>query len=249
MSDIDADKSSFVHFAGLTFRGYNFEAIQNTSDNPKFIITVNADFIVRAQKDAEFKALINRHLSTFDGQVPFALARLRNLDQATAIEKLSGSDLIYTYLREAAAADKTSFLFGASPAVNARAVEVGKALYRGKILGYSPPLAKDPLPATWTEDALAQIQAARPAYLFVALGAPKQERWIANNLDALRSAGVEYVMGCGGSIDFLSGEIKRAPRWIQSIGLEGVYRFISEPRLFRLLRILRSFRIFLYVFK
>lgn len=238
-----------VHFAGLTFRGYNLEAIRRAPDLPKFIVTVNADFIVRAQEDAEFRGLIDHHLSTFDGQVPFALARMRNRSRAPEIEKLSGSDLIYTYLQEAAQADKTSFLLGAAPTANARAIKAGQELYGGKILGYSPPLAEEPLPAAWTEDALSRIRAARPAYLFVALGAPKQERWIADNLDALRGAGVECVMGCGGSVDFLGGTIKRAPRWVQSIGMEGVYRLVSEPRLFRLLRILRSFRVFAHVFK
>lgn len=238
-----------VRFAGLTFRGYCLEAIRRAPDLPKFIVTVNADFIVRAQEDAEFRTLIDRHLSTFDGQVPFVMARMVNSNRAAEIEKLSGSDLIYTYLQEAAQAGKTSFLFGATPAANARAVKAGQALYGGKVLGYSPPLAQEPLPAAWTDDALQRICAARPAYLFVALGAPKQERWIANNLEALRTAGVEFVMGCGGSVDFLGGTIKRAPRWVQSIGMEGVYRLMSEPRLFRIFRILRSFRVFAYVFK
>jgi len=238
-----------VQFAGLTFRGHNLEAIRRAHDIPKFVVTVNADFIVRAHEDAAFRQLIDCHLSTFDGQVPFALARMRNRRRADDIEKLSGSDLIYVYLREAAQAGKTSFLFGATPAANERAVKAGRALYGGEVLGYSPPLAEEPLPAAWTQDALQRIQAARPAYLFVALGAPKQERWIAENLDALRSAGVEYVMGCGGSVDFLGGTIRRAPSWVQSVGLEGVYRLVSEPRLFRLLRILRSFRVIAHVFE
>lgn len=249
MSSFGPDTFHPVRFADLTFRGYNLEAIRRATDLPRFIVTVNADFIVRAHEDAEFRDLINRNLSTFDGQVPFVLARMSNWSRATEIEKLSGSDLIYTYLKEAAQAGKTSFLFGATPAANERAVKAGKALYGGEVLGYSPPLAQEPLPAEWTEEALERIRAARPAYLFVALGAPKQERWIANNLDALRSAGVECVMGCGGSVDFLGGTLKRAPRWVQSIGMEGVYRLASEPRLFRVLRIFRSFRVFAYVFK
>jgi len=238
-----------VSLAGLTFRGYSLEAIHTATDNPKFIVTVNADFIVRAHEDSKFKDLICRNLSTFDGQVPYLLARLMNYDRAVEINKLSGSDLIYTFLSEAAAMGKVSFLLGASPEANARAVRASHALYGGVVEGYSPPLADEPLPSTWTEDVLSRICKARPAYLFVALGAPKQEHWIAQNLNALRNAGVEVVMGCGGSIDFLSGSIRRAPRWIQAIGMEGVYRFIIEPRLFRFHRILRSFRIFLYVFK
>lgn len=238
-----------VQFAGLTFRGYNFEAIKRAPDSPKFIVTVNSDFIVRAHEDADFKSLIDTQLSTFDGQIPFALARLRNRGALINTDKLSGSDLIYTLLREAAEAGKTLFLLGASPGSNARAVEIGRGLYGGTVLGYSPPLAEEPLPVTWTEDVLARIRAARPAYLLVALGAPKQERWIAENLTALDEAGVEVVMGCGGSVDFLAGAIKRAPRWIQSIGMEGLFRFIVEPRLFRLARIIRSFRVFAYAFK
>lgn len=244
-----SDKSAAVSFAGVTFRGVSLDAIRLASDQPKFVVPVNADLIVRAHEDDEFKAILNQHLATIDGQIPYVLARLRRARQAAHLDKLSGSDLIYVYLREAAQAGKAAFLFGASPASNARGVEAARKMFGGVVEGYSPPLVEEPLPPSWTEEALTRIRAVRPAYLFVALGAPKQERWIANNLGTLRDIGVEFVMGCGGSVDFLGGTIKRAPKWVQLAGMEGVYRLILEPKLFRLQRILRSFRIFLYAFR
>ena len=77
----------------------------------------------------------------------------------------------------------------------------------------------------------------------------KQEYWISDNRILLESIGVKIAIGCGGTFDFVAGRIKRAPKWIQKIGLEGFWRLFKEPQLFRLKRLLISFKIFKYYFK
>lgn len=238
-----------VRFAGLVFRAPNTRAIELADDLPKFIVTVNADFIVRAHEDFFFKNLLETNLSTFDGQIPFFLAKVFNFSKRSHISKLSGSDLIYHYLERAAAEGKCSFLFGSSPQANSKAILNASKKYKGCVKGYSPPLAEYPPSEEWNNAALDRIRDARPSYLFVALGSPKQELWIDANLPEIRNAGVEVVIGCGGSIDFLAGTHKRAPVWIQRAGFEGVYRLIKEPKAFRLARLLRSFKIFRYIFR
>ena len=74
---------------------------------------------------------------------------------------------------------------------------------------------------------LAKINKARPDYLFVGLGAPKQEKWIYHNLPKMPS--VKLAMGVGGAFDYISGRVKRAPRFMRSLGLEWLYRLIRQP--------------------
>jgi N-acetylglucosaminyldiphosphoundecaprenol N-acetyl-beta-D-mannosaminyltransferase len=85
---------------------------------------------------------------------------------------------------------------------------------------------------------------ASPDILFVALGAPKQERWIFENLNKLES--VKLAMGVGGAFDFLSGKTKRAPLWMRKIGLEWFWRLIIEPR--RVKRIIDAVIVFPVIF-
>ena len=65
------------------------------------------------------------------------------------------------------------------------------------------------------------------ALIFVAYGAPKQDKWIARNRDALPA--VRVAIGVGGSLDFVTGRAVRAPRWMQRLGLEWLHRLIREP--------------------
>jgi len=77
---------------------------------------------------------------------------------------------------------------------------------------------------------LEHIRRERPQLLFVALGAPRQEEWIARNLPELP---VNLAMGVGGSLDVLSGKVKRAPLFWQKLNLEWLYRLLSQPKRWR----------------
>jgi len=94
---------------------------------------------------------------------------------------------------------------------------------------YCPPNADF---ESWEEQAgiVDRIRKADPQILFVALGAPKQEKWIRNNLYALN---VPVSIGVGGALEMAAGRVRRAPLWMQRIGLEWAFRFAQEPtRLF-----------------
>ena len=93
---------------------------------------------------------------------------------------------------------------------------------------------------------LSKLQAYKPYYLFVGFGAGKQERWISEHQKELESYGVHLAVGSGGTFEMVAGKLKRAPLFIQKIGLEGVYRFVIEPKWFRLKRLLISLKIFRY---
>jgi N-acetylglucosaminyldiphosphoundecaprenol N-acetyl-beta-D-mannosaminyltransferase len=213
------------------------------------VITVNADFIVSAHADPRFARIIDENCATFDGQIPFVLARRLARPRGAPIEKISGSDLVPELLEQAGRRGQRVFFLGAAAQANTAAVAAAKQRFGADVAGYSPPLANYPFPDDWREACRARIAAFKPDMVFVALGAPKQEFWMDDEKAWLAASGVQLCIGCGGSLDFLSGQIKRAPKWVQSIGMEGVYRLLTQPKWFRLKRLLRSFMVFIYIFR
>jgi N-acetylglucosaminyldiphosphoundecaprenol N-acetyl-beta-D-mannosaminyltransferase len=116
------------------------------------------------------------------------------------------------------------FFLGAAPGVAEKAADVLRRKYPGlQIVGtYSGSPAPD------EEDSIVErVNASGADILFVAYGAPEQDKWIARNLPRLR---VKMAMGVGGAFDFIAGIIPRAPLWMQRIGLEWLYRLYLQPR-------------------
>jgi N-acetylglucosaminyldiphosphoundecaprenol N-acetyl-beta-D-mannosaminyltransferase len=124
------------------------------------------------------------------------------------------------------------FFLGGSPGSAARAAEAVLERYPNALVSgtYCPPRETFHTPEEQT--AIRRfVRHASPDVLLVALGAPKQEKWMAANKDLL---GVPVSIGVGGSFEMAAGVVHRAPRWMQRTGLEWLYRFAQEPaRLFR----------------
>jgi N-acetylglucosaminyldiphosphoundecaprenol N-acetyl-beta-D-mannosaminyltransferase len=134
-----------------------------------------------------------------------------------------GIDLMLSICRMAAEKGHPAFLLGAAPGVAERAGRALKAQFPGLHLAGTHHgffrRADDP-------DIVSLVRRTRPAILFVGMGMPAQEKWIAKNLEAL---GVPVVMGVGGSFDVLSGKLRRAPHFMRRVGVEWVYRLAQEP--------------------
>ena len=196
---------------------------------PIQIATVNLDFLVRAQGSAELREVLDRSdLNIADGMPVVWLSRLagRRLPGRTA-----GSDLVPLALSRLAARKARVFLLGGEGAV---AIDAGRRLeeaYPGLVVAghCEPPRASiDRMP---NRSIVRLIQHARPDVLLVALGNPKQELWIARHREAL---GVSVAIGVGCTLDILAGRVRRAPAWMQRLGLEWLFRLGQEPRrLFR----------------
>jgi N-acetylglucosaminyldiphosphoundecaprenol N-acetyl-beta-D-mannosaminyltransferase len=234
-----------INFANLKFRGLEKQKLLEDDTSLKFIVTVNAEFIIKANSDNEFKKIINDNYSTFDGQVPYYLAKKQNPD--IYFEKLSGSDLIYDFAEMAKEKHKKIFLLGGYEESNAQAVEKLRNTYNITIEGFSPEYKPYPFEEEHNNNILKKIKSFSPDILFVGFGAIKQEYWINENKDFLKKVGVKWVVGSGGTFEFVADTIKRAPVWIQNIGLEGIYRMLKEPNMARVKRILLSFKIFKYI--
>lgn len=234
----------YLEFAGLQFRGLTRAQLYPTLGQFKFVVTVNADFIVESVRNQRFRGIISSNYSTFDGQIPFLLAKLLARPRGTHFEKISGSDFAYELFLFAKENSLRLFLLGASPEVNKTAAHIIERDYGVSVRGYAPPISSYPFPKSWTDEVLSILAEFRPEIILVALGAPKQEYWIDDNRKALEQFGVMLAIGCGGTLDFISGSAPRAPVWAQKMGLEGIYRFIVEPRWFRFKRLCRSFLVF-----
>ena len=191
------------------------------SGRPHQVVTVNPEFIVAAQSDAEFRHVLNASsLALPDGVGLLWAARFLGCPLQ---ERVTGTDTMQRLAALAARKDYGLFLLGAAPGV---AVETAARLcetYPGvTIVGThagSPTLEEE-------DEIVDLIQKAKPDILFVAYGAPAQDKWIARNLERL---GVPVAMGVGGAFDFISGRATRAPRWLQRLSLEWLHRLYREP--------------------
>lgn len=212
----------------------------------KHLIPVNAEGFVKANNDQNLMRILNANYTTIDGQIPLWLYKLKYPKQK--IEKLSGSDIIYDFCNWASRRRYKVFLLGGKKESNSLALSRLKEIFPNLIIeGYSPDYELYPFSIDNAQKIRNEISNFAPQILFVGFGMGKQEFWIDDNRDFLEDIGVDWGIGCGGTFEFVAGKINRAPVFIQKTGLESIWRLLSEPKLFRLKRILVSFRMFLYL--
>lgn len=195
------------------------------SRKPHYIATANVDFCVQSKTDLELHTILKKaDLVVCDGTPLVLLSRL--LGRALP-ERVAGSDLVPRLLAKAEQMGWSVFFLGGQEQVLKKAVQNVRLKHRKlRIAGaYSPPFA--PLDQMPNEAICARIREAKPDVLLVSFGCPKQEKWISRNYEA---AGVPVCIGVGATIDFLAGSMRRAPRWMQVIGAEWLFRLAQEPR-------------------
>lgn len=233
-----------VVFCDLIFKGLNKAEILNNRDPFQHIVTVGAEFIIEAHKNDRLKSIINENISTFDGQVPYLFAKARN--KQIAFEKISGADFIYDICWQAKEKNERIFLLGGTTTSNPGSIKMMNEMgitAKGYVTGFiSYPFVKEDVQCI-----LQQIREFKPHYLLVGLGMGKQEFFIQENKALLQRYGVKLAMGCGGTFEVFSGDIKRAPKWMQRIGLEGCYRFLAAPSLTRLKRLMSTIKFIKYL--
>lgn len=192
------------------------------SGQPHQLVTVNPEFVVAAQSDDEFRHIINNAaLALPDGVGLLFAARL--LKTIPLPERVPGSDLVVRLAELSHQRGYRIYFLGAGAGVAQKAAEYLKKMYPdlqvAGCYGGSPGSEE-------IEAIIRRISPTRPDILLVAYGAPKQDKWIARNLDRLQ---VPVCLGVGGSFDFLAGTVRRAPIWIQKLGLEWLHRLVVQP--------------------
>lgn len=184
------------------------------------LIAVNPEKVITANSNPLVKELINE--STF--QIPDGVGIIiaSKLKGGSLRERVTGIDMMERLLRFAADEGHGVFFYGAKEEVVSEAKRKLEERYPSlNIAGYENGYVKD-------QEALIQkINNSGASLLFIALGSPKQELWIRENMGRLN---VKVFQGVGGSFDVFSGKVNRAPAFYRKFGLEWLYRLLKEPK-------------------
>lgn len=190
--------------------------VENEPQKTHFVVATGMHGVVESERHEDFKYILNSaDMFVPDGISLVWVARLKGLDIK---KRISGTDLMNEILKK----NYDNFLYGDTENVLKK---VSENFPQAKINFYSPPFRN----LTEEEDKkiIERINSAKPDILWVGLGLPKQERWIFEHKEKLN---VPVVVGVGAAFKFLSGSVKRAPKWIGDMGFEWLWRLIKEPK-------------------
>jgi len=235
---------------------------------PAIICTPNTEIVIKAQDDPELLEILNivsklnipdgigivwaaRFLSLKAPSTPYlrqviiclqwiltviGLPLFPHLFRAPIPERIPGSEFIWDVVNFAKEHKHKVFLLGGGPTVAERcALELQTKLPELRVAGvYSGSPAE-------TAKIIEIVRKSKADILLLAFGAPKQEKWLSANL---AKTGCRIGIGLGGTFDFIAGVRKRAPRWVQRIGFEWLYRLAQEPK-----RLVRQLAIPMFMFK
>ena len=211
------------------------QAVQTISDRIEkrektVVVPINVDVVVKLEQDPALKRIVDEaDIVPVDGT---PLVWISKFHGRPVVQKVSGSDLVPALCARAAEKGYTVFFLGGKDGVAEQAKARLEQGYPGiRIVGtYAPPMGFEKDPAE-LEKVNAVISKAAPDLLVVCFGCPKQERFIYENKDKYNAT---VSICAGATVDFLAGNVRRAPKWMSNAGLEWFYRFLQEPkRLFK----------------
>lgn len=189
---------------------------------PCYVVTPNPEFVMLARRHADFRSILGRSCLSIPDGVGLRIAA--GLAGTPLREQVRGTDLAYGLAALAPERNWRVFLLGAAPGIaEEAAARLGRRFPGIEIAGT---FAGDASPSGDLATREAIRQSGRCDLLLVAYGAPKQERWIARNLDGLD---VGIAIGVGGVLDFMAGRVRRAPSWVRDAGLDWLYRLVRQP--------------------
>ncbi len=194
-------------------------------DRPRFVVTANVDHVVRYHRCPEVRPLYHEADMVVADGTPLIWAS-RWL-KTPLPERVAGSDLFPALCARAAEDDLSVFFLGGAPGAAERAAGVLQSrLPALRVTGtYCPAMGFEHDDAE-NKRIVERIRAAGADILFVGLGSPKQEQWISRHRTA---CGARLSLGIGISFSFVAGDVRRAPRWMQRIGVGRLHRLVQEP--------------------
>jgi len=185
-------------------------------------VVINAGKVVSMQKDPRLSdSVISCDIINADGQSIVWAARFLGIDIPC---RVAGIDLMQELVRMASERNYKCFFLGAREEVVEKVMSIYKWKYGQSIIaGYrNGYFSKEQ-----EQEVAQQIADSQAQLLFVAISSPRKENFMYDYRDQL--SGVNFTMGVGGSFDVIAGIVKRAPVWMQQIGMEWFYRFLQEP--------------------
>lgn len=190
-----------------------------------FVVTANAEIIMMCQQDKEYNNIVSEQADLVLPDGAGAVWAGRYLGNEVP-ERVAGFDLYNQLLKLSADKGYKAYFFGGAPGVAETAKDKAEELYPGvQIVGCRNGYFTE----AEEEAIIKEINDAAPDMLFVALGAPKQEKWLVKYRKQLKP---RVLMGIGGSFDVLAGKMERAPKWMQEASLEWAFRLYKQPSRF-----------------
>ena len=204
-----------------------------------FSVAVNPEKLFKSENDQKLADLINSAQIFICDGIGAAVACL--LLHGRFLRRITGVSLFYELVNAALTKGWKIYLLGASAEVNEGACKELLAKYPGlKIVGNHDGYFDD------SEEVIREVNDSGADILFVAMGSPKQESWIAENRDKINAF---FCMGVGGTFDVVSGKVKWAPAFFRKTGTEWLYRLLSEPKRWRRQLALPKFLWLLFKYK
>lgn len=189
------------------------------------VMTPNSEMLVEAMHNPGFWNVLQHTILNLPDSI--GLVWMARLTGQKIPERVAGVDIVERLCTELGS-DVRVFLLGGGVGVGSRAAEFLRTRNASlNIVGVHAGSPRD----EDAEDILRRVNAAKPHLLLVAFGAPKQDLWIAKYLHRMPS--VRLAIGVGGTFDYFAGVQKRAPRFLQHVGLEWLWRLVREPKRFR----------------
>ena len=197
-----------------------------SADKKSYIVAVNVDVIMKIEKDAKLKEVTDSADMVLVDVKPLIWIEKKHKKPIT--EKISGSDLVPLLCERAEEKGYKIFILGGKDGIAEQAKNKLQERLPGiKVIGtYAPPIGFEE-DTNELENINNIISEAKPDILLACLGCPKQEKFIYDNIDKYDA---KVSICAGATVDFLAGNIKRAPKWMSNHGLEWLYRFFQEPR-------------------
>ena len=196
------------------------------SEKKSYIVAINVDVVIKIENDPYLKRIVDSaDMVLVDGK---PLVWISNFYGKPLKAKISGSDLVPLLCEEASKKQYSIFIIGGKEGVAEQAKQnLEKRLPGIRIVGtYAPTYGFEKNDAELNK-INTLISEAKPDLLIACFGCPKQEKWIFENISKYDA---KVSICAGATVDFLAGNIKRAPRWMSEHGLEWFYRFLQEPK-------------------
>lgn len=223
--------SKKTHVLGVPFDAVTMEqAVAKAKkmlaeEGQHFICTPNPEIVMEAQKDKDLMNILHEADMVIPDGIGVVWAS--RYSEICLKERVAGYDLTQNLMAELAATGETFYFFGGAPGVASTAARMMMKKYPGlKVVGVHNGYFDEKEEKKIIQD----IKTKSPSILLVGLGAPKQEKWIYDNI---RLVGAKVAIGVGGSFDVMAGNVKRAPKIFQKLGLEWFHRLITQPTRWR----------------
>lgn len=220
-----------VDVSPLSYEDLKKNIEKDIENNKKsFIVAINPEKILKARKDEKLKELLNN--ATYEIPDGIGVIYASKLRKGNIKTRITGIDSMEMLCKLSEEKKYKIFMYGAKEETIKKAKENLEIKFSNiQIVGTINGYEKD------NDKIISSINKSKADIVFVALGSPKQEYWITENMDKVSA---KIFQGVGGSFDVFSGNIKRAPKWMQKIGLEWLYRLIKEPkRIFRQIKLVK----------